>query len=77
MADPTYYCVQTFYREGRRLRPARLHHYPTPRAARQALPRLSGATGAAIAYAVEARPEYGIWGEPRVIGRHGETGDES
>lgn len=73
MSDPEYFCVQTFWRDGERIERHALKHYPCEGTARRAAKSpFQGASGA-VAFAVHARPEHGIWGEPRLLAVFGDV----
>lgn len=73
MRDPTYYCVQTICRDGPRLVNGRLWHYPSASEACAAAELAARRNAGAVAFEVVARPEYGIWGDPRILAEHGEV----
>jgi hypothetical protein len=74
--DPTYYCVRAF--RGRRDRPTEVsaRWCASAREARATALRLGPDHCLVIAYAFEGRPEYGVFGEPRLLARHGELPGE-
>ena len=71
MSDPTFYCVQAYNRLGERIVPARLAHYPSADDARAAAARAAEDGVGAVAFEFTGRPEFDIWGEPRLLGRFG------
>jgi len=73
LGDPIYFCVQTFWRDAGRIQPRDLKHYPTAAKACRAAEAVGHGIAGAVAYEVSARPEYGIWGDPRLLAVCGEV----
>lgn len=73
MRDPTYYCVQTYRRIRGRLEQAGLTHCPTASAAARAARAAGERGGGAVAFAMEGRPELGIWGDCRFLAAFGDV----
>ncbi len=73
MKDPTHYCVQAFVRRSGGLTAEPVRWCASARAARKAARKLEGQRSAVVAYAFEGRPEYGVFGEWRLLVRYGEV----
>ena len=74
-ADPTYYCAQPVWRRGPDLEPGRERFLDSAREARAAARHLARSAAAAVAYAFDGQPHYGVRSEPRVLGVFGELTD--
>jgi hypothetical protein len=70
--DPTYYCVQVHVRYGGRLIAAPVRWCANARAALAVGRKLAVRHPHVIAYAFEGRPEYGVYGEIRLLARYGD-----
>ncbi len=75
MKDPTHYCVQAYVRRDGRLTAEPVRWCASARAARDAARRLGRQRPVVVAYAFEGRPEYGVFGEARLLARHGDLGE--
>ena len=74
-ADPTYYCAQPVWRRGFTVEPGRERFCPSAREARAEARALANSAAAAVAYAFDGQPHYGVRSEPRVLGVFGELTD--
>lgn len=73
MPDTTVYCVQTYWRDRRRLNMGDLRQFMKEDEARSAGERSALRQDGVIVYALTGEPEFDYWGEPRVLATYGET----
>jgi hypothetical protein len=73
--DPTHYCVQAYVRRDGRLTAEPVRWCASARAARDTARKLGLQRPAVRAYAFEGQPEYGVFGEPRLLACYGDLED--
>ena len=73
MADMTIYCVQTYWKDWRRLNTGDLRQFKEEIKAKAHAERASRRQDGVILYAVDGDPLLDFWGEPRVLATYGET----
>lgn len=73
MAEITIYCVQTYWKDRRRLNSGDLRQFKDEPKARAHAERMSVRQDGVLLYALEGDPDMDFWDEPRVIAAYGET----
>ena len=67
------YCVQTYWRQGRRMEPGQLRQFAGEADARQVGKSLAVRMPGVLVYAITGEPEADFWDEPRLIARYGDA----
>lgn len=69
----TIYCVQSFWRDGRKLAQGELRQFKKEPDAMRVGESLARRNAGSIVYSVTGNAEFDDWSEPRLLARHGET----
>lgn len=69
----TIYCVQTYWKSGRRLEMGQLRQFAEEAPARAAGKLLAGRMPAVLVYQVTGEPEADFWDEPKMLERYGDV----
>lgn len=69
----TIFCVQTYWRQGRRMEAGQLRQFAQEADARSVGKSLSGRMPGVLVYAITGEPEADFWDDPRVIARYGDA----
>lgn len=67
----TIFCVQTYWRAGRRLEMGQLRQFADEAPAREAGLALSKRMPAVLVYAITGEPEADFWDEPQLLEKYG------
>lgn len=69
----TIFCVQTYWRQGRRMEPGQLRQFAAEAEARSVGRSLSRRMPGVIVYSVTGEPEADFWDDALVIARYGDA----
>jgi hypothetical protein len=69
----TIFCVQTYWRDSRRLNSGALRQFKQEEQAREAGLSASRRHDGVIVYSLTGEPQFEFWGDPVVLATHGET----
>lgn len=69
----TIYCVQAYWRDGRKLAQGVYREFDKEADARRAGEKAYANHAGVIVYAKEGEPEFDVWREPRLVAAFGET----
>lgn len=73
MSGTTIYCVQTYWKDRRRLNMGDLRQFKDEETARSSGERASRRQDGVVVYAMSGDPDMDFWDEPRVLAAYGET----
>lgn len=73
MSEITIYCVQTYWKDRRRLNMGDLRQFKDEGMARSSADRASKRQDGVVLYAITGDPDVDFWDEPVVLAAHGET----
>ena len=71
----TVYCVQSFWRDRRKLAAGRLRQFKNEADARMAGESASRRDAGVIVFAITGNPEADYWDEPRLLASYGDVPD--
>lgn len=69
----TVYCVETFWRNGRKLERGQLRQFAEPQLAEAVGRELGARMPGVLVYSVTGEPDADYWGEPEEIARYGDA----